>query len=179
MAILKLWWSTSNFFPTDRFSGLTEEAGSGLTVVLRVAGRTDCRLTYGNVWVWGRPCGLAVHTVQRPPAMKHSVPAFWAEAGYTSLPLKRQPWVLNTPGSQCAHLWPQWRTTSYPFSVLGLIWFEPGLSQCLCAHMCTGPAVSGRCCLPGVIHHLWLLQTFCFLYEQVPKLRGERFAYYS
>lgn len=49
MAIVKLWWSTSNFFPTDRFSGFTEEAGSGLTVVLRVAGRTDCRLTYGNV----------------------------------------------------------------------------------------------------------------------------------
>lgn len=98
MAILKL-LNTSNILHAESFSGLTEEAGSRYTAVLmRVAGRTDCRLTDRNMSlrevVWpGR------RIVQKPPAMTHTVPAFWAETGYTSLPLKRRLWMLNIPGS--------------------------------------------------------------------------------
>lgn len=65
-----------------------------------------------------------------------------------------------------------------PFSVLGfgLVWVYAGLlllSQSLWVHIGISPIVSGRCFFLGIIHRLWLLRSFWFLFCIAPwTLRG-------
>lgn len=135
MAILKLLQNTSNIFHTDRFSGLTEEARSGYTVVLmQVAERTDCQLTDMNmslreaVWPGCADCAEATSCeslCSRQTQVIHLSPWRGSPEHWTFL----VPSVLTGKynGSQLPTLSQCWDS----------VWSEPVLSQ---SH------VHGSCC---------------------------------
>lgn len=139
---------------------------------MRVAGRTECGLTDVNMNL--REAVWPGHTdTQRPPVVNHTVPAFWAETGYTSLPLKRQSLVLNIPCSP--HTGLQLLT---PFLSAGPL---SGLNLChhsLCVFTCAWVLL----CLEDASwsHPSPLtLSLSASSSERIPKPQGEGFDYYS
>lgn len=65
--------------------------------------------------------------------------------------------------------------STFPSQHWDFIWFEPVqdlcvLSRPLCVHTCINPAVPGRLCFLGVVHHLWLLNLSASSSTSIPEL---------